>query len=200
MENQYRLREPERVLTGQQSSFSETRTSGSAEGTREIGAALGRLLRGGEVVVLTGPFGAGKTVFAQGIADGLGIDDHLTSPSFTLANSYPSEAGGPGIHHLDLYRVTSIEEALTFGLEEYFEDDAVTLIEWPGDVGSALGEEAVRVEIAIEEEDRRRIAMSIPAGMNGVLEQLRSTPENETKSSRPDEVLELAKQSRGDNN
>ena len=185
-------------MTRQQSSFNETKTSRSAAGTREIGAALGRLLRGGEVLVLTGPFGAGKTVFAQGIADGLGIDDHLTSPSFTLANSYPSEAGGPGIHHLDLYRVSSIEEALTFGLEEYFEDDAVTLIEWPGDVGSALGEEAIQVELAIEEADTRRIAVSIPDRLHGVLEQFRSMPAFEPQGSRPDEVLELANPSRGD--
>ena len=189
---------PERVLTGRQSSFNETKASRSAAGTRDVGAALGRMLRGGEVVVLTGPFGAGKTVFAQGIADGLGIDDHLTSPSFTLANSYPSEAGGPGIHHLDLYRVSSIEEALTFGLEEYFEDDAVTLIEWPGDVGSALGEEAIRVELSIEEADTRRIEISIPARLNGVLEQGRSMPEHEPQRPGPDEGLELAKPLCGD--
>ncbi len=185
-------------MTGRQRLFSETRISLSAADTRNIGAALGRLLRGGEVVVLTGPFGAGKTVFAQGIADGLGIDDHLTSPSFTLANSYPSEVGRPGIHHLDLYRVASIDEALTFGLEEYFEDDAVTLIEWPGDVGSALGEEAIRVELSIEEADTRRIEISIPAKLNGVLEQDRSMPEHEPQSSGPDEALELAKPLRGD--
>lgn len=72
------------------------------------------------------------------------------------------------IHHLDLWRVSSIEEALTFGLEEYFEEEAVTLIEWPGDVGSALGEEAIRVELAIEVADTRRIDISIPAGLDGV--------------------------------
>ena len=155
-------------MTGRQRLFSESRISQSAADTRNIGAVLGRLLRGGEVVVLTGPFGAGKTVFAQGIADGLGIDDHLTSPSFTLANSYPSEVGGPGIHHLDLYRVSSIDEALTFGLEEYFEDDAVTLIEWPGEVASVLDEEAIRVELAIQESDTRRIAISFPARLDGV--------------------------------
>ena len=149
-------------------------------------------------MVLTGPFGAGKTVFAQGIADGLDIDDHLTSPSFTLANSYPSEAGGPGIHHLDLYRVCSIEEALTFGLEEYFEDDAVTLIEWPGDVGNALGEEAIRVELAIIDADTRRIAISIPPRLNGVLEQFRSMPEHGPPSSGSDEALELARPLRGE--
>lgn len=161
-------------MTGQNSSFDDTRVTRSAEGTREVGAALGRLLSGGEVIVLTGPFGAGKTVFAQGIAEGLGINDHLTSPSFTLANTYPSEAGGPMIHHLDLWRVSSIEEALTFGLEEYFEDEAVTLIEWPGDVGDALGEEAIRVELAIKEADSRRIEISIPAGLDGVGERFRA--------------------------
>ncbi len=172
----------------QQGSFDETRLSRSADGTREIGAGLGRLLRGGEVVVLTGPFGAGKTVFAQGVADGLDIDEHLTSPSFTLANSYPSEAGGPGIHHLDLYRVASIEEALTFGLEEYFEDDAVTLIEWPGEVGNALGEEAIRVELAIEEADHRRIAISFPAGLHGLAEQFQTTPQPGPQDLRPDQM------------
>ena len=165
-------------MAGQNSSFDETRVTRSAEGTREIGAALGRLLSGGEVIVLTGPFGAGKTVFAQGIADGLGIDDHLTSPSFTLANSYPSEAGGPMIHHLDLWRVSSIQEALTFGLEEYFEDGAVTLIEWPGELGTALGDEAIRVEMAIEEVDTRRIAISIPAAIDGVGERLRAASQS----------------------
>ena len=181
------------MLTGRQRLFSETRISLSAADTRNIGAALGRLLRGGEVVVLTGPFGAGKTVFAQGIADGLGIDDHLTSPSFTLANSYPSEVGRPGIHHLDLYRVASIDEALTFGLEEYFEDDAVTLIEWPGEVASVLDEEAIRVELAIQEFDTRRIAISFPARLDGVVEQFRSSSENGPAIFGPDQESGLAK-------
>lgn len=162
-------------MPGQQATASELMTTRSADDTRYLGAALGRLMSGGEIVLMTGPFGSGKTVFAQGIADGMGITDQITSPSFTLANSYESTTDRPGIHHLDLYRVSNIEEALAFGLEEYFEDTDVTLIEWPGEVSTLLGEEAIRLEIAIVEANTRSLTISFPDRPNSMADHFRSS-------------------------
>src|SRR5437868_13980651 len=81
--------------------------TGSAEETRALGRRLGELLQPGDLVTLAGPFGAGKTTLVQGIGEGLGIDDKLTSPSFTLVNEYlPSESGARlPFFHFDLYRL-----------------------------------------------------------------------------------------------
>ncbi len=136
--------------------------SRNADDTLLIGETLGRLLAGGETVALSGPFGAGKTVFAQGVAVGLGIKDHLTSPSFALANSYHSEERQLDLHHLDLYRVATTDEALAFGLEEYFGWSAVTLIEWPAAVDGVLSEDTVQVDISLKNGDQRRIVISFP--------------------------------------
>ncbi|MDQ0190061.1 tRNA (adenosine(37)-N6)-threonylcarbamoyltransferase complex ATPase subunit type 1 TsaE [Alicyclobacillus cycloheptanicus] len=121
-------------------------THSSAQ-TRKLGAALGRLLQPGHVVLLSGELGAGKTTFTQGVAEGLGVIGEVTSPTFTLVAEY---TGRIPLVHADLYRLGADAEAVwQTGLEDYLEGEAAVLIEWPeaiaDDVQDAL---FVRIERA----------------------------------------------------
>ena len=104
------------------------RFSASPAETEALGAALASLLRRGDVVTLSGPMGAGKTVFVNGIARALGAADSAASPTFALAHEYPTD---PPLVHMDAYRLASPEDFRTAGLEEYLGGDAVCLLEWP---------------------------------------------------------------------
>lgn len=120
-------------------------TTNAVEGTRALGRALATLLRPGDVIVLTGDLGAGKTAFAQGVADGLGVTDRVTSPTFTIVQEY---AGRIPVQHLDLYRLGSVQEVLDLGLDETVEE-RVTIVEW-GDVAlEALPDEHLEVVISL---------------------------------------------------
>jgi tRNA threonylcarbamoyladenosine biosynthesis protein TsaE len=101
--------------------------SHSVDQTRRLGARLAELLAPGDVLVLGGTLGAGKTVFAQGVASGLGIEEPVTSPTFTLIHEYE---GRLPLYHVDLYRIGGEVEAGDLGLEDYVYGDGVTLIEW----------------------------------------------------------------------
>jgi tRNA threonylcarbamoyladenosine biosynthesis protein TsaE len=107
--------------------------SRGAGDTTEIGRAIGRQLESGDVVVLSGPLGAGKTTLTQGIAEGLGVDDYVTSPTFTLVNEYRSRQG-KALYHVDLYRTSGSAEALDLGLDEYLGladlPPGVAVLEW----------------------------------------------------------------------
>jgi tRNA threonylcarbamoyladenosine biosynthesis protein TsaE len=97
--------------------------------TETLGAALGeRLEEPGHLICLNGPLGAGKTVFARGIAAGLGVKEQIPSPTFTLLNIYDS--GRLPLYHFDLYRLEEESELEELGLDEYIDGDGVTLIEW----------------------------------------------------------------------
>ncbi len=122
-----------------------------AERTLELGRAAGRLLRGGEVILLYGPLGAGKTCFTQGLCTELGVTDEVVSPTFTLVNSY---AGGRlPVHHLDFYRVEAHHDLDDIGLpdilDEVYEGRAVILIEWPEPALPALDPHETRIELMI---------------------------------------------------
>lgn len=105
--------------------------SRSAPATQEYGAALGRVLRGGDVVTLVGDLGAGKTTFVQGVAAALGWSERVTSPTFTLVNEYPVN-GGLRLLHVDGYRLEGAHDAETLGLEDLLgSSDTVALVEWP---------------------------------------------------------------------
>lgn len=95
---------------------------------RELGAKASGALRPGDVWALYGDLGAGKTVFVQGVAAALGAAEPVNSPTYTLVQTY---RGRLTLHHVDLYRIENAEEAQGFGLETYWDGDAVTLIEWP---------------------------------------------------------------------
>ena len=105
-------------------------TSG-ADQTKALAAALAPLACPGDLVLLAGELGAGKTAFTQGFAAGLGVDEPVTSPTFTLVRTYPG--GRLKLHHVDVYRLDHLQEAEDLGLAELVDDGGVTLVEW-GDV------------------------------------------------------------------
>jgi tRNA threonylcarbamoyladenosine biosynthesis protein TsaE len=126
----------------------------SVDGTRALAAALAELSRGGDLIVLAGDLGAGKTAFAQGFGLGLGIDDQITSPTFTLARQYE---GRLRLHHLDVYRFDATAEIHDVGLAELLDDDeAVTLIEWGDAILPALPADLLEVRISLGEGDDDR--------------------------------------------
>ena len=101
--------------------------SGSADETRQLGEALGALLAPGDLVLLEGDLGAGKTALTQGIGRGLGVAGTINSPTFTLLKEYE---GRLPLYHFDLYRIEDPDELLTLGFEDYFTDDGVCVVEW----------------------------------------------------------------------
>ena len=101
----------------------------TAAGMRALGERLGALLRAGDLVVLTGLLGAGKTTLAQGIGDGLGVRGPVTSPTFVIARTHPSLHGGPALVHADAYRLSSRAEVDDLDLDADL-DCSVTVVEW----------------------------------------------------------------------
>ena len=134
--------------------------TGSAEETFDAAARIGARLNAPTVFLLSGDLGAGKTIFAKGIAAGLGIDpSEVTSPSFTLINEYE---GRLRLYHIDLYRLDAAASR-ELGLEEIFADDrAITLIEWAERLDEAPAD-AVRVTIEYISDTERRIRIQSAA-------------------------------------
>jgi len=128
----------------------------SDEETLELGRTVARGLRGGELIVLEGDLGLGKTVFAKGIAAGLGIaPEDVTSPSFTLVQEY---AGGRlPMFHVDLYRLEDPEDLATIGIEEVLSGGGVVVVEWGERLPSYLRRGAIRVSFHDIGEGSRRI-------------------------------------------
>ena len=124
----------------------EVRT-GSAETTREVGEAIAPTLRAGDVVVLTGDLGAGKTTFVQGVARGLGIVDRVASPTFTLVKEY---SGALELAHVDIYRLDRLQDVVDLGLEEIGGGEDVLMIEWGDTIEELLPDDRLRVELTIE--------------------------------------------------
>ncbi|MTI46774.1 tRNA (adenosine(37)-N6)-threonylcarbamoyltransferase complex ATPase subunit type 1 TsaE [Sporosalibacterium faouarense] len=112
--------------------------------TKELGYALGKILKGGDVVCLIGDLGAGKTTLTQSIAEGLDINDYVTSPTFTLINEYD---GRYPLYHFDVYRINDVEEMYDLGYEEYFYSEGVTLIEWANLIEEMLPKDRLIIEI-----------------------------------------------------
>ena len=126
--------------------------------TVELGRALARDLQPGDVIALTGELGSGKTCFTKGLALGLNIQQEITSPTFTLIHEY--HGGRLPLHHVDLYRLRSIEEAIAIGVEEYLRTDGVTVIEWADRIEPLLPPHTRRIRLEATDEFKRRIAIS----------------------------------------
>lgn len=120
----------------------------SAAATFELGRRAAPLLRGGEVILLNGPLGAGKTCFIQGLCRGLDVTDEVVSPTFTLVNTY---RGRLPVHHLDFYRVEQGDDLTDIGvphlLDEVWDGRAVLLVEWPRPLLGELGAGQPRLEL-----------------------------------------------------
>ncbi|MBI4328329.1 MAG: tRNA (adenosine(37)-N6)-threonylcarbamoyltransferase complex ATPase subunit type 1 TsaE [Chloroflexi bacterium] len=131
-------------------------TTRSPEETQELGSRLGALLRGGEVILLLGDLGTGKTTFVQGLARGLGVKEYTKSPSFVLVNEYQ---GRVPLYHIDFYRIEGGAEAWDLGLEDYVQGPGVCAIEWAERGMSALPPERMIVRLRRISEDQREITL-----------------------------------------
>ncbi len=137
-------------------------TTTSVDATRDLGAAVAALARPGDVVVLAGDLGAGKTAFVQGFGRGLGVTERITSPTFTLVHVY--EDGRLPIHHLDVYRLEQMHEALDLGLAEMLDDGSVVLIEWGDEILPVLPHDLLEVRLTLGEGDDDRTIALHPVG------------------------------------
>jgi tRNA threonylcarbamoyladenosine biosynthesis protein TsaE len=138
--------------------------SDSAARTRRLGEALGALLQLGDMVLLTGDLGAGKTTLTQGIGAGLGVRELINSPTFTILKEYE---GRLPLYHFDLYRIESPDEIYALGFDDYFQADGVSVVEWaergdPEEPGQRAPwpESALRIELINEGAERRALRLS----------------------------------------
>ncbi|MEA3076727.1 MAG: tRNA threonylcarbamoyladenosine biosynthesis protein TsaE [Actinomycetota bacterium] len=137
----------------------------SADDTRELAAAIAPLARGGDIVLLAGELGAGKTTFTQGFGKALGIDEQITSPTFTLMRPYDGRS--LRLLHCDVYRLEHLQEIIDLGISELVDDDAVALVEW-GDVAEpVLPADFLEIRFGYSDEeadDHRRLAVRAVGG------------------------------------
>ena len=134
--------------------------SASPADTVELGRRLGAAAAAGDVFLLDGPFGAGKTHLVQGLAAGLGVDGCVTSPSFILANEY---AGRLPLYHLDLFRLEELDATTVQTLEEYFYGDGVCAVEWPALLPARLRADASELTLRPMGEETREIVARLAA-------------------------------------
>jgi tRNA threonylcarbamoyladenosine biosynthesis protein TsaE len=146
-------------IVSSQSSFSVR--CPHARDTRDLGAAIAGVLVGGDVVLLNGELGAGKTTLVKGVVGALDSDEEVTSPTFVLCHFYETD---PVIAHVDCWRLTGPREVEDLALLEFLDDGGAVLIEW-GDIGRpVLGEDFLVVDFVIEEADGDGLGTLLPEG------------------------------------
>ena len=128
----------------------------SPEETEKVGAALGKILPPGTILAYRGDLGAGKTAFTRGLAKGLGCDEIVTSPTYTIVNEYLS--GRIPLFHFDMYRLGSSDDLWDIGWEDYLERGGVCAVEWSENVEEAL-EDPIVITVFRLDEDTRRIVI-----------------------------------------
>lgn len=133
--------------------------SASAEETRAWGARLAAGLKPGQVLLLSGDLGAGKTCLVAGLAEGLGSRMEVGSPTFTLINEYKD--GRLPLYHIDLYRLDKAFQIEGLGLDEYFDGNGVCAVEWPERLGALKPAGALEITLEHAGEGRRRIAVGV---------------------------------------
>lgn len=134
----------------------------SVDATRDLAAALAELARPGDLILLVGDLGAGKTAFCQGFGRGLGVGEQITSPTFALVQTY---TGRLDLNHLDVYRLGQVNEALDLGLNELLDDGGVTLIEWGDTIAGVLPPDFLEVHLtaSIDTPEVREVEL-LPVG------------------------------------
>lgn len=151
-------------------------TTRSVGGTESLASAIARVCRAGDVIVLSGPMGAGKTAFVRGLASGLGVspDEHVTSPTFTLVHEYVT--GRVPLHHADLYRLGSTGEIADLGLAERADMGAVVVVEWGEAADGMLGGHlSVELEPDDDDDDVRHVTVAVEGhGWDARWERLRA--------------------------
>jgi tRNA threonylcarbamoyladenosine biosynthesis protein TsaE len=125
------------------------------EDTQAFGRELARLLRGGDLVVLTGDLGAGKTTLTQGLAEGLGVRGPITSPTFVIARVHPSLVEGPPLVHVDAYRLGGLEDLDALDLDASLEE-SVTVVEWGNGLVEGLAEDHLEIVLVADPETEER--------------------------------------------
>ncbi len=118
--------------------------SNSPAETKTVAADIVKELNSGSVICMYGDLGAGKTAFVQGMAEELGIDDHITSPTFTIVNEY---YGKMPLYHFDVYRIGSSDEMFEIGFDEYINGDGISVIEWAELIEDILPDEYIKITI-----------------------------------------------------
>jgi len=134
-------------------------TLASADDTHAFGMRLGRLLRAGDLVVLTGGLGAGKTPLTQGIGAGLGVRGPVTSPTFVIARVHPSTVGGPALVHVDAYRLGGALELDDLDLDADVAD-SVTVVEWGHGVAERLADAYLEVVLTAGADETRTLSLT----------------------------------------
>ena len=127
----------------------------SAKETRKLGESLAERLKPGDVLLLEGDLGAGKSELTRGIARGLGVEETVTSPSFTILNVY--ESGRCPLYHFDWYRLESSGELYELGMDEYLGGDGIAVVEWPDRCPDAIPENSYRIILETLGENERNI-------------------------------------------
>ena len=131
--------------------------SASPEDTHEIGRILGRHAQPGDIFLLTGDLGAGKTTLTQGILWGMGSDDYVRSPTFVLVTEYDADMP---LHHVDLYRIDGLDQMDELGLEELVDDGGVVVVEWAEKAADLFPVGRLQVHIQRLGDDSRRLTLS----------------------------------------
>jgi len=144
----------------------------SPEETRAFGAKLAEVLKPGDVILLLGDMGAGKSELSRGIARGLGINGPVPSPTFTIMQAY--DMGKYPLYHFDWYRLSSSQELYEMGMDEYLGGDGIALVEWPSQAPDAVPKTRLEVTLSPDEtmSNQRRITL-VPVGGFRNLDELR---------------------------
>lgn len=129
----------------------------TAQDTRDLGRELAAHLRAGDLVILTGDLGAGKTTLTQGIAEGLGVRGPVTSPTFVIARVHPSLSGGPALVHVDAYRLAGLVELEDLDLDASLAE-SVTVVEWGHGLAESLSEDHVEISLIADPDTEARWA------------------------------------------
>ncbi len=166
-----------------------TVTTRSVDETRIVGAALAPMLLPGDVISLTGDLGAGKTALVQGIAAASGVEDRVTSPTFTIVHHY---RGRYPLIHIDVYRLNSFQEVIDLGFEEFLDPQSVVLVEWGDAITPLLPRRHLEIELRqTDTEDlNERFLVFRPRGQDWIrkIQQMRATAEALLDAASPDDT------------
>ena len=134
-----------------------SRRCATSEECVAAGEEFAQALRPGDVVLLTGPLGAGKTTFVKGVARGLGVVERVTSPTFTMVRQHrcSNAQGITTMHHCDLYRVESLDEVVDLAIGELVEESAVAMVEWGELAASVFGRDVMTIDFTVLGDDGR---------------------------------------------
>lgn len=143
--------------------------SNSEEETKMIGQKVASQLKKGDIIVLTGDLGSGKTKFVEGILTYFGKQDEISSPTFTIVNEYE---GNMPLYHFDVYRIGSSEEMYDIGYDEYINSDGVCIIEWANLIEDILPDEYLHIELKYKDMSREMILNPVGEKYEKIVEEL----------------------------